>query len=508
MRGLRRGSYKTVPGEFYGTPKELWGFRSPRSRGRPADIAERFLLANAELLGLADDISGLELQKVIPSLGAHHVIFQQIHFDRRVHRAYVTVHVGNDDRVYLTKNRAMPRELLPIKAEFRLAEEELVRRARCCLRHSRRRVRVQDLEEMWFPRRARLLPVCRVRLERRRPFEEWIVYVNAKTGTVLSKCDNLAAAVRGRARVFQPSPVTAIDGHETLLTEKLRPRRPPNAAYKTVSLWGLTGNGYLEGKRVTTRPTGFRRRVRRTSHQFLFDSTDKGFEETMVYHHIDSAIRYLERLGFRGKRTIFRAPVRVNVNGTRDDDSWYSPWHKLLTFGTGSIDDAEDGETIVHELGHALQDAIIPDFGQSEEAAAMGEGFGDYFAASLFADVKPERYQPCVITWDGLLIGLEDDQDPPCLRRVDNDWTYADFISKDDEHNNGEIWSATLWQVRNGLGGEEADRLIVESHFQQDGFTTFARGARAIIDADQNLNGGANRVALRKIFKDREIGPV
>ncbi|MEJ2153602.1 MAG: hypothetical protein P8Y29_11850, partial [Gemmatimonadota bacterium] len=169
MRGLRRGSYKTVPGEFYGTPKELWGFRSPRSRGRPADIAERFLHSNAELLGLADDISGLELQKVIPSLGAHHVIFQQIHFGRRVHRAYVTVHVGNDDRVYLTKNRAMPGDLLPIKAEFRLAEEELIRRARCCLRHSRRRVRVQDLEEMWFPRRARLIPACRVRLERKRP---------------------------------------------------------------------------------------------------------------------------------------------------------------------------------------------------------------------------------------------------------------------------------------------------------------------------------------------------
>lgn len=89
-----------------------------------------------------------------------------------------------------------------------------------------------------------------------------------------------------------------------------------------------------------------------------------------------------------------------------------------------------------------------------------------------------------------------------------NDWTYADFIEKDDEHNNGEIWSATLWRVRKRLGGETADRLIVESHFQQDGFTTFARGARAIIDTDQNLNGGVNRTAMRKIFKDREIGPM
>jgi len=507
MRGLKKGAYKTVPGEYYGTPKELWGFRSPRGVGRPADIAQDFLRANAKLLGLGD-ASDLGLQKVIPSLGAQHVIFQQILFGRRVHRAYVTVHIDNDGRVYLTKNRAVPGEFLPLKAEFRLAEEELIRRARRALTRSRRRVRVQDLEEMWFPKGARLIPVCRVRLERSRPVEEWIVYVNAKTGGILSSYDNLAAAVRGRARVFQPSPVTAIGGHETLLTERMRPRRPPSASYKTVSLWSLTGNGFLEGKRVTTRPTGFRRRVRRTSHRFLFDSSEKGFEEAMVYHHIDSAIRYLERLGFRGRHTIFRAPVRVNVNGSREDNSWYSPWNKLLTFGTGSIDDAEDGETIVHEFGHALQDAIIPDFGQSEEAAAMGEGFGDYLAASIFADEKPKRYQPCVITWDGLLIGLADDQDPPCLRRVDNDWTYADFIKGDDEHNNGEIWSATLWQIRSRLGGEVADRLIVDSHFQQDGFTNFARGARAIIDADQNLSGGVNRTAMRKIFRDRKIGPV
>ena len=228
----------------------------------------------------------------------------------------------------------------------------------------------------------------------------------------------------------------------------------------------------------------------------------------MVYHHIDTAIRYLESLGYRGGRAIFRDPVRVDVNGTREDNSWYSPWRRLLTFGTGAIDDAEDAETILHELAHAIQDAIVPDFGQSEEAAAMGEGFGDYFAASFFADRKPARYRPCVMSWDGLLDGILLGLDPPCLRRVDHDWTDADFIDGDDEHATGEIWSAALWDVREALGGRTADTLIVESHFQLDGFTTFARGARAIIDADANLNDGAQRAKLRRIFRRREIGPV
>jgi hypothetical protein len=48
----------------------------------------------------------------------------------------------------------------------------------------------------------------------------------------------------------------------------------------------------------------------------------------------------------------------------------------------------------------------------------------------------------------------------------------------------------------------------VESHFQLDGFTTFARGARAILDADRNLNAGKNRSTLRRVFRQRKIGPI
>ena len=41
--------------------------------------------------------------------------------------------------------------------------------------------------------------------------------------------------------------------------------------------------------------------------------------------------------------------------------------------------------------------------------------------------------------------------------------------------------------------------------FQLDGFTTFARGARAILDANRNLFGGAKEKTLRALFKKRGI---
>lgn len=231
----------------------------------------------------------------------------------------------------------------------------------------------------------------------------------------------------------------------------------------------------------------------------------------MAYFHIDRAIRYLESLGFRGARAIFREPVRVDADGSEDDNSSYSPHQKLLAFwakrGSGAPD-IEDAEIILHELGHAIQDAICPQFGQSREAAAMGEGFSDYFAASFFETRKPRRYRKSFGTWDGV---QDKRHTPPSLRRLDSPDTYEQVRSRPDVHDSGEIWSATLWDIRTALGQTVADTIILESHFQLDGFTTFDRGARAILDADCNLYpkqhaGHARR--LLAIFRRREISPV
>jgi hypothetical protein len=40
------------------------------------------------------------------------------------------------------------------------------------------------------------------------------------------------------------------------------------------------------------------------------------------YYHVNEAIAYLETLGYRGARRLFRRPLEVNARGTRDDNSW------------------------------------------------------------------------------------------------------------------------------------------------------------------------------------------
>lgn len=505
MHALKKGTYQIDAGKHYGTPKEIWGFRTRKTSQAIRTHAKQVLMANSSLLGLDQQIRDLQLVRTIHSVGAQHAIYQQYHLQHRIHRAYVTVHRDNAGRIYLIKNRAVPTNRLPKTADFDVSKTSAIQAARKALRGKKSGVSVSGSEALWFPQNGRLVPAWRVTLHVREPRQDWIIYVNAKTGKIISRYDNLSESPNGIAQVFDPSPVTRLGGYDELLKGKNRLLPVPAKAYRRVTLRDLDNSGYLQGKRVTTQPTKQKRALRH-DHVFVYSSDQHEFEQVMTYHHINEAIRYLEKLGYRGKRTIFHDLVKVNVNGTRQDNSWYSPDEKQLTFGTGAIDDAEDGETILHELGHAIQDAICPNFGQSHEAAAMGEGFGDYFAASFFGNRKPANYQHCVMTWDGLLIGLQQHYDPPCLRFVTNKKTYADFRNLANyEHENGEIWSATLWQIREAVGQAMADRIILESHFQLDGFTTFTRGARAIIDADQNLFNGKHEKLLRSIFRRRKI---
>jgi hypothetical protein len=500
MQSLAIRRYRSEPPGFYGTPKEVWGFRVPRAVGTPVAVARRFIADNAELFGLHGVRGQLQDPRVIHSLGATHVVLGQRHLGRRIYRAYVTVHTGSDGRIYMAKNRAVPARFLPAKGHFVVKPSSAIRSARRALR-GRSGVHVMGkVEEMWFPRRTRLHPALKVRLHSERPREEWIVYVDAETRSILSKVDNLASK-NGWAVVFDPSPVAALSDWKDLLTADGHVRRPPVSAYRLVELDGLVGDGTLAGIRVHTRPT--KDRVRRADHRFIFASYEPGFEEAMAYFHIDSAIRYLESLGYGGPRRIFRAPMAVNVRGTRDDNSWYSPGDRELIFGTGDVDDAEDAEIILHELGHAIQDAICPDFGQKAEAMAIGEGFGDYFAASFFASRKPAMLRDGVMSWDAIK-----DSDPPFLRKMTDRRTYHAFDPKGDEHDNGSIWAATLWEIWRALGREVADRIVLESHFQLDGFTTFARAGRALLDADRNLFRGKHVRRVAAILRARRIGPL
>lgn len=335
-------------------------------------------------------------------------------------------------------------------------------------------------------------PAWKILLSSTKPLVDLRVYVSRTTGRVLKK-DDLLKMVAVKALVFDPNPVIALD--DATLSEK---SKLPDGAYRTVDLPDVKPTGHLDGPYVTTADTRNRTKIKNGALQSKRGTTS--FKEAMVYFHIDRAQRYLQSLGFSD---VNARAIAVNVSGTTEDNSFYSPNTKSLSFGTGGVDDAEDAEIILHEYGHSIQDAQNPGFGADGEAKAMGEGFGDYFSASFYEERKPARFRNLLGSWDATAYS---DQDPPYLRRLDSTKVYPrDKVG--EEHSDGEIWSACLWQLRDKLGRERMDRLTISHHYLIGRDATFREAAEALVRADQNLYQGAHKKQITSVFVKRGILP-
>jgi len=136
----------------------------------------------------------------------------------------------------------------------------------------------------------------------------------------------------------------------------------------------------------------------------------------------------------------------------------------------------------------------------------MSEGFGDYWAASYFAGIGPQgaTWDTFFDKWDGITVNPASGSNPPYLRRLDGTKKYPMDLDR-EVHDDGEIWSASLWKIRKILGKDLAAKIVLESNFQLTPTSKFPDGAAAIISANDKLNSGANGSAIRKVFEDRGI---
>jgi hypothetical protein len=92
---------------------------------------------------------------------------------------------------------------------------------------------------------------------------------------------------------------------------------------------------------------------------------------------------------------------------------------------------------------------------------------------------------------------------PPCLRRLDGTKHYPEDVAG-EVHDDGEIWSAALWQIRGALGAAKADRLVLQHHFLISPGASFNEAADALVTAGIALGYKSTEVrAIRTILSDR-----
>jgi len=308
-------------------------------------------------------------------------------------------------------------------------------------------------------------------------------------------------ASTGNGTVFLPNPVADL-GDQSLTDQKDRNYSALAPAYHNVQLTNLDGSGLLRGDWVTIRSeTGDP--AYSPTNTFQYDRRDDRFEQVMAYYWVTESQKYIQSLGFGSlRRGVNKTSQSVRINQWGVDNSYADDKKREIRLGKGGVDDAEDAEVILHEYGHAIHFAQSPTFYASDEAGAIGEGFGDYWAITVTNVIAPTADTPCVADWDSVSYTTAT---PHCLRRVDMDLHYREDVDG-RVHHDGMIWSRALWDIRESLGHVKADTIILEAQFDFPGTTMPDLAARTVTVA-QSLYGNAEANAVRSAFEARGILP-
>ncbi|MEO0469554.1 MAG: T9SS type A sorting domain-containing protein [Bacteroidota bacterium] len=310
----------------------------------------------------------------------------------------------------------------------------------------------------------------------------------------------------GRGRVFRPDPLTKAgqfygmpitdnnDAHDAVFESLM----------DTVILKDITyENGVfkLVGPYVSVEDIGPFPNTPSTSidGDFFFGRDEQGFEDIMVYYHIDTFHRYVASFGYTNLRTN-DSPLSVDSHGKGSSDQssfTINGGDPYLLFGDGGVDDAEDADVIIHEYGHALSYAASPGTLSGQERRGLDEGLADYFAAIYSANINTFDAEN-IFNWDG-----------------HNEFWQGRIVNSNAEYPPqstsiyayGEIWASVMMKIRDDLGSDVTDQLQIEALYGNFIGMGLPDAAQLVIDADSMLFNGVHTETLRFYFCAQKLLP-
>src|ERR1041384_7233951 len=127
----------------------------------------------------------------------------------------------------------------------------------------------------------------------------------------------------------------------------------------------------------------------------------------------------------------------------------------------------------------------------------MGEGWSDFMAASFLDDPVIGAY----VTGNAE-VGIRR------ASMASSPFTYGNLQDRSlsEIHDVGEIWAATLWDVRRALGAAVTEQLVVSGMKLTPCNPTMLQARDAILQADANINAAANRCKIFTAFAGRLMG--
>jgi Zn-dependent metalloprotease len=174
----------------------------------------------------------------------------------------------------------------------------------------------------------------------------------------------------------------------------------------------------------------------------------------------------------------------------------------LFTAPTPDRDSSVDSDVVFHEYGHGISNRLIGNGSGlgGTQSGAMGEGWSDYWACTINNDGVMGEYVT-LNTTRGIRRAA---YTVPAAAVHDS---YADVGAGGFEvHNDGEVWAATLWDLRTQLGKTITDRIVLNGMKFTPSHPSFLNARDGILQADQNLNAGVNRCAIWTVFARHGMG--
>lgn len=519
----------------------------------PQDVLKQ----NADYFGLPNSLNNLTLTKVQESLTGKHYIYQQTLRGLPVDRAEIIVSIGKNGELLKifneTKHISATMDADAVNQLYnkaRLSDDEALDKGWKNMKVQHPLVSVPSTTLVWVPTKDGVQLAHKVTIAAQMPTGGYVQYLNAHDGSLIDSYSTslprtnkggdrslaarglvagatldrdsatkaaqsgggaagsgstitlqaVASGINGSGLAFDPNPRTVLNTDALTDTSAASAF---DAAYSTKSLLDLTvtsGVYKLSGPYVNITNIESPNTAPSTTTNGVWTAKrgNNAFDDSNIYFHIDQNQRYIQSLGFTGTKSIINRPLNVDTDGVNgDDNSHYSGGASdYLAFGHGCVNDGEDVDVILHEYGHGIQ-ANINSSWSGGDTGGMGEGFGDYWAASYaYSTANGKIYHPeWAFHWDG---------HGACwggrmLNRTDAKYnsskSYAAHTSVTENgvtFQSDELWSAPLFAsmtslIAAGKSRADIDKIILEAHFGLGSNVKMPAMATAIVNAAHNL---------------------
>jgi hypothetical protein len=503
VRGDKRVSLET------GAPLALYRVGYRVASASPRDMAAQYLRENVGILALeAADLSDLEHRMTWASPAGHTVRFRQTvdaGGGRKipVYDAEVAVTVNRRSTVTFVMNGYKPgvriTSAVPAISGDKARASALSYLGAGELAHETSRLVVYHRRGV-----SRLAWELRV-VPADFPIGDWEVLVDAHSGEIFKVADR-AFYVDGNGNVFDPDPLSSagasygdpgfVDGNDadtTQLTGQLQ-----NLVLRDLTLNGGTYSLVGPWAEIVDTENPSNGLFSQASSTFNFTREQDGFEAVHTYFHVDNIMRWINvDLGLSITPYQYSGGARFDPHGLNgSDNSHYTSSNGVVAFGEGGVDDAEDADVVIHELGHALHDWVTG--GSLSQVEGLSEGSGDYIAASYSRSLG--QWTPAdpqynwVFDWDG--------HNPFWGGRITNYGASYPGGLTGSIHTDGQIWSTCNMQVWDAIGRIKTDQAFWAGLGMTNSGTNQQDAAQAVLDAAVNMGySGADVSTMESIYQ-------